>query len=341
MYDPLGSLSESTRALCLQIVLVIAFLTMNTILNLYNKWLFTPVEKEGAGLTAPIFATITHSIAGFTTAFVLTFFPSVYVPKEVVGWRQWCQVIAMGFFFACTIGLNNSSLVYLPLSVQQTIRSCSPVALAIAAYFIEHKVYSIQQIIALFFLVGGIVLTVASNDSANPIGVLMAAGSVVSGALYYTFVSLNLGSGGVNMNAIDILLYTSVPVALILTPVFIIADEYNTIAQFSEENGASFTVLLFAIGCVLAVAYNLMTFKFIKLLSAVYLSVVANFKLVLLIIVGVALLGEELTVLSAVGLTIATLAFAYYSYLEYEQKVEKEKEKEKLANDVEKATKSS
>jgi len=337
MFDPFSSMSESTRALCVQILLVIAFLMMNTMLNLYNKWLFTPVEKEGAGLTAPIFATITHSVAGFITAFTLQFFPSIYVPKEVHGFKQWCQIIAMGLFFACTIGLNNSSLVYLPLSVQQTIRSCSPVALAIAAYFIENKVYSIQQIVALIFLVGGIVLTVASNDSASLIGVLMAAGSVVSGALYYTFVSLNLGKTGVNMNAIDILLYTSVPVALILTPVFILADEYNTIEKFSDANGSAFTVLLFLIGCILAVAYNLMTFKFIKMLSAVYLSVVANFKLVLLIIVGVALLGEELSWLSAVGLSIATLAFAYYSYLEYQERVAKEKEKD----DTEKATKSS
>jgi len=256
----------------------------------------------------------------------LQFFPSFYVPKEVRGLKQWLQIIAMSLFFATTIGLNNSSLVYLPLSVQQTIRSCSPVALAIAAHFIEGKTYSIKQIVALFFLVGGIVLTVASNDSANLIGVIMAAGSVVSGALYYTFVSLNLGKSGVNMNAIDILLYTSVPVAIVLTPIFLVTDEYTTISRFSDDNGVSFTVFLFLIGCVLAVAYNLMTFKFIKMLSAVYLSVVANFKLVLLILVGVALLGEEITWLSALGLTIATAAFSYYSYLEYEERLAKEKD---------------
>jgi solute carrier family 35 protein E3 len=293
--------------------------------------MFTPVDRDGAGLTIPIFATMTHALAGFIAAFSCQLFPSFYIPKPIQGTKQWLQVMSMSVFFACTIGLNNSSLVYLPLSIQQTVRACSPVAIAVAAYFIEDKMYSIKQVSALVLLVSGIVLTVVSNDSANLIGVLLAGGSVISGALYYSCISLHLSAGGANLNPIDILLYTSLPVALILFPAFIFADEYTVIGQFSEDNGILMTVGLLLIGCMFAVSYNLMTFKFIAMLSAVYLSVVANFKLVLLIVLGVVMFGEEVTWLNALGLTIATVAFSFYSYFEYEIRVAKDLEKANAA----------
>lgn len=308
-----------------QVVLVLAFLGLNTAFNLFNKWIFTPVEKDGAGLSVPIFATITHSLAGFFTAMVLRSFPSIYVPKEISGTREWLQVGMISLFFASTIGLNNSSLMYLPLSIQQTVRACSPVVLAGAAYLIEKKTFSWQQIASLMGLTIGIIFTVMSNDSADLVGVLLAAGSVLVGTLYYTYISLVMGPEG-KMNVLDILLYTTIPVVVILTPVFFITSEHNVLAEFTEANGIEKTLLLLLIGCIFAVSYNIMTFTFIAMLSAVYLSVVANFKLVLLIIFGIFMFGENINALNALGLAVATVAFCSYSYYEFKARKQKETE---------------
>ena len=62
---------------------------------------------------------------------------------------------------------------------------------------------------------------------------------------------------------------------------------------------------------------DIMTFTFVGMLSAVYLSVVANFKLVLLIIFGIIVFGESVSALSGLGLLIATSAFCVYTYLEH------------------------
>lgn len=309
-----------------QLLLVAAFLALNTGFNLYNKWVFTPVEKDGAGLSVPLFATMCHSLGGFFTAFVLHFFPSVYVPKEISGLSKWIQIIFMSVFFASTIGLNNTSLMHLPLSIQQTIRACSPVVLALAAFLIEGKRFSLAQIGCLVILVLGIILTVISNDSAGTMGILLASGSVLAGALYYTYVSLHLGPSG-NLNVLDVLLYTSIPVVIVLVPLFVVTKEYEVLAKFSSTNGVGRTVLLLLIGCVFAVSYNVLTFTFIAMLSTVYLSVVANFKLVLLIVFGIVVFGEEVGVMNAIGLGIATVGFCGYSYLEYKAREQADIEK--------------
>lgn len=53
--------------------------------------------------------------------------------------RQFAGLIAVGLFFSMGLGLNNISLMTVPLSVNQMIRAGLPVFTAVFAIFIEAK----------------------------------------------------------------------------------------------------------------------------------------------------------------------------------------------------------
>ncbi len=69
---------------------------------------------------------------------------------------------------------------------------------------------------------------------------------------------------------------------------------------------------------------DLITFTFIGRLSAVYLSVAATFKLVLLIAIGVVLFHESVSTTAAIGLAVAIFGFSVFSWQENREQFEKE-----------------
>ena len=78
-------------------------------------------------------------------------------------------------------------------------------------------------------------------------------------------------------------------------------------------------------------------FFFIKVLSALYLSITGTVKVVLIIILSIVLFreGSDISAVNAVGIIIALCAFGYNSYLTYEEKIEKD-EAVKTRDDSEK-----
>jgi drug/metabolite transporter (DMT)-like permease len=75
-------------------------------------------------------------------------------------------------------GFNNSSLMFLPLSTAQMIKSLHPAVLAVFLYYFEDKTYSWLKVVIILGLVIGVTLSVLGNQSATPAGVLLSLGSV-------------------------------------------------------------------------------------------------------------------------------------------------------------------
>jgi len=303
----------------LQATLVVTLLILNTMMNMYNKWLFMSEERKGAGLIAPLFVTMTHATAAFTMAFTLSQFPKIYTKKKIEGFSGWAKVLAVSACFSAGVGFNNSSLLHIPLSLAQMIKSLHPAVLAICLFLIEGTRFSVQRILAILGIVVGVSLSVVGNVDARPIGVIFSFSSVLAGALHVTFLSVSMGPS-VRFDGLDVLYYTTPPVVVLMFLPFVLTGEPEVISQFIELNGLGKFLLLVIFGCILAVAFNFVQLTFIKALSAIYLSVTGTAKVALVVFLSVVLFGEHVGPLNLLGIVIALGAFGVNSHLTYLEK---------------------
>lgn len=96
---------------------IAAYLTLNSTLNLMNKWLLGIY-----GFQFPLLLTSCHMLFSFLILlpFMLTSpFKALHLPTLR---KQWKGIIGIGLFMAVNIAFNNLSLVSITLSLNQVIR---------------------------------------------------------------------------------------------------------------------------------------------------------------------------------------------------------------------------
>ena len=96
---------------------IAAYLTLNSTLNIMNKWLLGIY-----GFTFPLLLTTCHMLFSFFILLPFMLMPpfkALHVPTLR---KQWKGVIGIGLFMAVNIAFNNLSLVSITLSLNQVIR---------------------------------------------------------------------------------------------------------------------------------------------------------------------------------------------------------------------------
>lgn len=310
-------LDEFSKSVPGTVALISWFFALNITFNAYNKFLFSKVEKGGAGLQIPLFATMTHAFAGFLAASFMTLFPSLYERKKIEDKSMIIKICGIALFFAMSIGFNNSCLKYLALSMQQIIRSALPAVMALVTFLIEGKTFSKEKIATLVMLVSGVMLSVLGDiEGTEMLGVLLCLGSVAGTALQYVYVSVCM-TGEEKLKGFDMLLYTGIPTMVVLFPAMVATEEPGKLSDWADDHswGKAFVYIL--IGQALAISYNLTTFFFIRTMSATYLTVCGVFKVVLVIAFSVIVLGDTINTVNGIGLLIAMTAFGFNSYLQF------------------------
>ena len=100
--------------------LVAVYLSLNSILNLTNKWVLS--SDTGYGFSFPLLLTSCHMAFSFLALLPMMLAPSKRDLHVDTLQKQWRGLAAVGVFMALNISLNNTSLVWLALSVNQVIR---------------------------------------------------------------------------------------------------------------------------------------------------------------------------------------------------------------------------
>ena len=98
-------------------LMVILFLGLNCSLNVLNKW-----ALGVHGFTFPLLLTTCHMMFNFC----ILIYPMLREPSrgkhKPTLVKQWKGVVAVGICMAANVALNNMSLVYISLSLNQVIR---------------------------------------------------------------------------------------------------------------------------------------------------------------------------------------------------------------------------
>lgn len=100
--------------------LVAAYLTLNSLLNLSNKWVLS--SSTGYGFTFPLALTCCHMGFSFLALLPHMLSKSMRGTHRASIEKQWKGLVAIGVLMAANIAFNNSSLVNMSLSLNQIIR---------------------------------------------------------------------------------------------------------------------------------------------------------------------------------------------------------------------------
>ncbi|MEW5304844.1 MAG: hypothetical protein WDW36_007425 [Sanguina aurantia] len=165
----------------------------------------------------PLLLSAAH--AGFNFIALLPFMLAKARPAELFEnfHRQFAGLIAVGLFFSMGLGLNNISLMTVPLSVNQMIRAGLPVFTAVFAIFIEAKTPTRAEFISLLALCGGVGIAVfeSTQHFVSVFGVVACfVGSICSGLMVVTSGRLLTEK----MDGLSLTFYTSPVVLVSLLP---------------------------------------------------------------------------------------------------------------------------
>mmetsp|Transcript_14779 Transcript_14779/g.28977 ORF Transcript_14779/g.28977 Transcript_14779/m.28977 type:complete len:358 (-) Transcript_14779:338-1411(-) len=285
--------------------------------SIFNKYIFS------GPLKAPIFVTATHQIFCFLGAvFVWAFAPrSFYTRTKVDSGAVWTKIMIIPAAFCMNIGMNNLSLQFTTLALNQLIRSFSPVAIALTSFAIEGKAQSWQKALSLSALVGGVIMGVTTSPDFELLGFLICAGSVLGQAMGIVMTAFVMGGQSVRLNVFDVLLYATLPSIIVLLPWSYAMGEFEVLEAAVEREGLPVVCGLLLAGGTLAFTYNLFCTIFIKMTSSVYYGVTGGFRCSLAILLSFFIFPQKITALGIAGICIAMGAFVANSYFTMKEKL--------------------
>eukprot|EP00747_Dinoflagellata_sp_TGD_P031832 gnl/TRDRNA2_/TRDRNA2_135576_c0_seq2.p1 gnl/TRDRNA2_/TRDRNA2_135576_c0~~gnl/TRDRNA2_/TRDRNA2_135576_c0_seq2.p1 ORF type:complete len:326 (-),score=36.17 gnl/TRDRNA2_/TRDRNA2_135576_c0_seq2:91-1008(-) len=259
-----------------------------------------------------------------------------YSPPVVREWKGWTQIVLLGACFAGNIGLNNFSLSLISITVNNMIRSTSPVVTAIAVSLVmgskSSSVEWLFMILGTVFVLICVVVDKPVSDlgSAFVLGVSMGFLSTVGGALMFVIVEL-FGKSAARLNAIDSMCYMSLPASVFLMPlVFTTAHvvpgdwaggdfarkEHTDIDLLSSINDTRIWFFIFLSG-LFAFLYNILQFFAVQHLNSVQTAFASNMSKVITVLISWAFLEKHTSTMQSAALLLSALGglicFACYS----------------------------
>jgi len=279
-------------------------------LSMYNKCLFSGV------LRTPIFVTSTHRICSFVGAsLVWQLSPSSYYKRtKINSYSMVKKILVVPVGFVLNIGMNNLSLNFTTLALNQLIRAFSPVSIAMTSYLIEGKTQSVTRITTLLCLVAGVAMGVFTSPDFEVLGATLCCASLLGQALSIVMTAHVMDGTRVKLAVYDVLLYASLPSLLVLLPLSYFLGELDVLRSAIEKEGLRKIAWLLLGGGILAFCYNVAATTFIRITSSIYYGVTGGFRCALTITMSYFIFPQRATALSIVGTVVAMLAFTTNSY---------------------------
>lgn len=294
------------------VVVVSLFFLLNVGLSLLNRW-----ALGVKGFSFPIFLTMFQALFLFT----LILCSSVFIPKVrgMTGGsrrtmvKEWKGVVWVGIWTSLNVVLNNFSLVYISLSLNQVLRyvftcaiipcggvyrsqwqlygcccrSSIPLVTAVVSSIHGRKMPTKAEVFGLFVLCGGVVIAIGeASANGNAFGVMLCLASVVAGAYMLTTTAHTLHE---KMSSFQLAFMTApVTVSCLLPPFF--AFESGVVAEYVVLN-PHMTAMILLSGSILASAYNVVHNELVGIVGPVTTTVLGQVKIVSLMLLSGILFG--------------------------------------------------
>jgi len=338
---------EGRKLLLMRVVVGTTFVGTNIALNFYNSWVLKEHKGKGAvgaglhtmgpsiegpNFNFPIFFTMWHMVAGALGCVVL-----MAINKPPTGYPSFSQfleyknIVLISICTALNLGCNNISLTMVSLFMNQLVKSTGPAPTMLFSVTLEKKIYGLGSYIAIITLILGTCVAVLSVTKSNAksgdsaggaqfLGISLVLMSTLASALKPVLQAIVMRGTAdkPKLSAQVVLFYDSVITFCFMFIYWIASNERaGSIDYISQAGGEAFGICVG--GALMAFTFNLATYYWIQLTSALTTIVTANGIKVLILIVS-ALAEKIASPVTWGGVFLVTLAICAYAYFGFEAK---------------------
>jgi len=316
---------------------LVLYFFFNLSLTLYNKSVLIRFPF-------PYTLTALHALCSATGSYIAK--NRGYFTPANVSPRQNVMLIAFSVLYTINIAVSNQSLQMVTIPFHQVVRSTTPLFAIVLSSIILRTRFTVRKLISLIPVVAGVAIATYGDYHFTVAGLLLTLLGTVLAALKTictnllqvpptppqkaslgTPVTASSANAGWNafrlqnkLHPLDLLLRMS-PLAFIQCVLYAQASgELDRVRAFSATNMTRANLLALIVNGMIAFGLNVVSFTANKKTGALTMTVAANVKQVLTILLSMLIFNLSLTGQNATGITLTLFGGAWYGYIEYKEK---------------------
>ncbi|KAF9343563.1 UAA transporter [Mortierella sp. AD094] len=288
------------------------YFLLNLTLTIYNKAILSTFH-----FSFPWTLTGIHTLCSGVGALVMG--KLGYFTPAQLGERENMVMLMFSFLYTLNIAISNVSLNEVSVAFHQVVRAMTPVfTIAISVAFLSKK-YSGMTYLSLLPLLLGVYMATVGDYSYTAMGFFLTVLGTVLAATK-TVVTNRIQVGRLQLHPLDLLLRMS-PLAFVQTVIFSwMKGELDDVVSFCKTEMSYKLVLALLVNGIIAFFLNYVSFTANKKTSALTMTVAANVKQVLSIVVAVTVFNTTIGFLNGLGIIMTLLGGACYSYVDLREK---------------------
>ncbi|KAI1300997.1 UAA transporter [Mortierella claussenii] len=289
------------------------YFLLNLTLTIYNKAILSTFE-----FSFPWTLTGIHTLCSGLGALVMA--RMGYFTPTQLGERENMVMLMFSFLYTLNIAISNVSLNEVSVAFHQVVRAMTPVfTIAISVAFLSKR-YSSMTYLSLLPLLLGVYMATVGDYSYTAMGFFLTVLGTVLAATK-TVVTNRIQVGRLQLHPLDLLLRMS-PLAFVQTVIFSwMKGELDMVVNFCQSDRMSYKlVMALLVNGVIAFFLNYVSFTANKKTSALTMTVAANVKQVLSIVVAVTVFNTTIGFLNGLGIIMTLIGGACYSYVDLKEK---------------------
>ncbi len=307
------------------LLIVLVFWGLNQILSIFNSWAF-----RVKGFHFPCLVSVSQSLFYAAFAIVAAGCGSTRFRRAIASASSSTadtdrRVRSVAFWSTLNVILNNVSLVYRPLSINQVLRATIPVITALVSV-VHGRVPSVSEASALTLIVSGVLVVIGQSlelsfDSHQVLtGVFFCLFGTVAAAngLHATSQALNGGDGsGDVLNVVDLGWRIFPWTVAFVAPLFLVTELRSLVEYVSSDPYGLYSVLwVTGTSSMLASSYNMVHWMLAGRAGPVVTTVLGQLKIVSLVVISRLFLEDDgVNRTEVVGFAVALLGFAWYGWI--------------------------
>ncbi|KAL8639473.1 MAG: hypothetical protein Q9228_003504, partial [Teloschistes exilis] len=302
--DGSGSTSAASK---IQILLI--YFAFNLGLTLYNKAVMIKVGTPLLPLKrkrfpSPFLLTALHAascVVGTNTMLAR----GVFTLKHLTN-QDTAMLSAFSILYTANIAVSNVSLAMVTIPFHQTVRALTPVFTVAIYRVVFAGIYRTATYISLIPVIVGVMLASYGDLTATTVGFIITLFGTCLAAVK-TVATNRLQTAGLHLSALE-LLYRMSPIACLQS--LFVAYLTGEFARFEPRAFGTAGLLLLLGNGAIAFGLNVASFEANKRAGALTMTIAANIKQVLTIILSVVLWDLPVSAMNAAGIALTLLGGA-------------------------------
>ncbi|KAK4691895.1 hypothetical protein P7C71_g5202, partial [Lecanoromycetidae sp. Uapishka_2] len=281
------------------------YFATNLGLTLYNKFIMLTVSSpksfetnlaNTAQHSSPYLLTALHCLAGVIGTQVL-FLAGAFTIKPLTA-KDKLKLTAFSILYTANIAISNASLDLVTVPFHQVVRAISPVFTVGIYHLIYNAIYTPQTYISLIPITLGVALATYGDYTATTHGFLLTLLGALLAAIK-TVTTNRMQTSGLHLSALELLYRMSGPALIQSLLLAYLHDEFNPFAMHAHfTTPAPAFLITLAINGALAFTLNYTSFSANKKAGALTMTVLANVKQVLTVVLAIVVWKLEVSYLN-------------------------------------------